>query len=77
MWFTSLVCALLAKQGRTQWRPDLIYFSTPTCCRELYENSCSARTPAMFICRRSFAAATTNLAASCVQNPGGDVILNW
>lgn len=69
---------LLAKQGRTQWRPDMIYFNNTNLLRSANyfvqqmfgQNAGDVYLPA------SVAPAAASLAFSCVQDTkSGDVIL--
>lgn len=74
----SSYAPLLAKQGRTQWRPDLIYFDNTNLLRTVnyYVQQLFGQNAGDVYLPTVVAAATTNLAASCVQETrSGDVIL--
>lgn len=69
---------LLAKQGHTQWRPDMIYFDNQnlTLSANYYVQQLFAQNQGDFYLPTPLAPATTNLAVSCVQDSKtADVIL--
>lgn len=74
----SSYAPLLAKQGRTQWRPDLLYFDNTNLLRTVnyYVQQLFGQHAGDVYLPVNVAAGATNLAASCVQETrSGDVIL--
>jgi alpha-N-arabinofuranosidase len=75
--FTSYA-PLLAKQGRTQWRPDMIYFDNTRLLRSVnyFVQQMFGQNQGDVYLNTSITPATTNLAVSCVRDSrSGDVIL--
>lgn len=69
---------LLAKQGHTQWRPDLIYFDNTKLLRtaNYYVQQLFGQNAGEVYLNTTISATATNLAASCVQDhASGNVIL--
>jgi alpha-L-arabinofuranosidase len=69
---------LLAKQGRTQWRPDMIYFDNTTLLRSAnyFVQQMFGQNQGDVYFASDIVPATTNLAASCVKDSGtGDLIV--
>ena len=69
---------LLAKNGRTQWRPDLIYFNNThlLLTANYYVQQLFGQNAGEVYLPATFATTTTNLAVSCVRAAKtGDVIL--
>ncbi len=61
---------LLAKQGRTQWRPDMIYFNNTDLLRSAnyYVQQLFGQNAGDVYLTPTLAPATTNLAVSCVRD---------